>query len=225
MHRAIQIYCRRPSLGEMKALMEMGVEYIAWHVRPEDGDGLIQARTIAALARDSNTKTSLLVHSRKLTTLEAVARMIQPDFLLLSSDRDDRQMPELAARLGPSTRLMMSVPVRLAGSSEEIPSHTLAEQYQQYAGALTVDTAPDKDRLQQFGCTGRINDWKICREIVTRVKIPVVLAGGLSPANVADAIRQVNPPIIDACTSLELPDKSKDLKLCREFVEAVRSVK
>ena len=148
--------------------------------------------------------------------------MIEPDFLLLSSDRDDQQMPSLAKLIGPKTQLMMSVPVRMAGSQVEIPSLELAERYQEYAGVLTVDTAPDADRLHQFGCTGRTNDWDICRKIVTRSRVPVILAGGLSPENIVAAMGHVRPPIVDACTSLELQDKSKDLKRCQQFMDAVR---
>jgi phosphoribosylanthranilate isomerase len=208
----------------MKALIDMGIEYLGWHVRPDDGDGLIHSRQIAKLIRDAGRRSSLLVHSRKLPVLAEVAEMVRPDFLLLSSDRDDALMPELARSVGSDTKLMMSVPVRPAGSRAEIPSLAKAQDYQTYAGALTVDTALDADKLQQFGCTGKANDWVICKDIVSSSRIPVVLAGGLSPENVADAIRAVAPPIVDACTSLEMVDKSKDLARCRAFVDAVRSL-
>jgi phosphoribosylanthranilate isomerase len=49
------------------------------------------------------------------------------------------------------------------------------------------------------------------------------LAGGLSPANVAEAIAQVNPYAVDACSSLELSPGHKDTALMKAFVQAVRN--
>jgi phosphoribosylanthranilate isomerase len=215
-----QIYCRRPSLGEVQALIEIGVTHIAWDVSPQDGNGLVLSAQIAEMVRAASRKSTLLVHSRKVTALATIARMVKPDYLLLSSDRDDSEMPGLAATIGSHSKLMMSVPVRQQGSAAEIPSLERAREYALYAGALTVDTCVDPSRPTIFGCTGRTNDWSVCAAIVRTVQIPVVLAGGLDARNVGAAIKAVRPAIVDACTSVELSDKSKDLKRCAAFVAA-----
>ena len=216
----VQIYCRRPSLGEMRALIDMGVQYVAWHVKPEDGKGLIQSHQIAAYARARNAKSSLLIHSRKISELTAIIWMVKPDYLLLSSERDDARMPELAEQVRPHTQLMMSVPVRVSGSDMQLPSLELARTYEAFAGCLILDTCPDPSLIQRFGCTGRTNDWTICAEIVANARVPVILAGGLNKHNVRAAISQVKPDAVDACTALELPDKSKDLIECKAFYNA-----
>lgn len=216
----VQIYCRRPSLGETKALIEMGTTHVAWDVRPQDREQMVLAAQIADLVREAGRISTLLIHSRKRKVLATIARMVRPDFLLLSSDRNDAEMSLLSEEIAPATRLMMSVPVRVNGSSAILPSLERAVEYARYAGALTVDTCVDPSAANVFGCTGRTNDWLICAEIVRSVSIPVVLAGGLTPSNVGQAIRTVRPEIVDACTSLELADKSKNLAVCREFVEA-----
>jgi phosphoribosylanthranilate isomerase len=57
-------------------------------------------------------------------------------------------------------------------------------------------------------------------------KLPrVFLAGGLSPANVGDAIAAVRPYAVDACSSLEISPGKKDHARLREFVAAVRASK
>lgn len=221
----IQIYCRRPSLGETHALLGMGVDLIGWHAYPHDGEALIQAREIATLVRRAGARSSLLVHSRKIAVLAEVAQMVRSDFLLLSSDRDDAQMPQLARSVGPETGLMMSVPVRPTGSAAALGSAKLAETYSDYAAYLTVDTCLTEQPDRGFGCTGVTNDWSICAEIVRSVGTPVILAGGLNPDNVVESIRQVRPAAVDACTSLEYADKSKNLEECQRFVEAVRGAK
>jgi phosphoribosylanthranilate isomerase len=220
---AIQIYCRRPTLGEMEQLVLLGVEYLAWHIDPSDGDAIVQSRWIIELARRNDRRTSLLVHSRKVHVLRTIAELLEPSFLLLSSDRNDSDMPGLARAIASTTQLMMSVPVCPAGVHSKIDSVALALQYAEYAGALTVDTVLDPTRLASFGCTGVTNDWSVARRIVEAVSVPVVLAGGLAPANVAEAARAVKPAIVDACTALELSDKSKSIAACASFVAAARS--
>lgn len=224
-HTKIQVYCRRPSMGETLALLDMSVDFIAWHVHPENGDALIHSRLIAGVIRDAGATSVLLVHSRKLHVLSAVAEMISPDYLLMSSDRNDQDMPQLSSLLGSKTRLMMSVPVRPMGSAMSIDSLAIASTYANYAGMLILDTCPDPKNLERFGCTGRTNDWGICAEIVKASSCPVILAGGLDVANVASGIDVVAPFGVDACTSLELADKSKNLVTCKEFVDAVKVIK
>jgi len=217
----VQVYCRKPSLGESKALLDMGVELVAWDVRPDDGKGLLISRMIRDQIRDAGMTSTLLVHSRKIAQLVTIAKMVQPDYLLMSSDRDDSKMIELARLIQPHSKLMMSVPVVPVGESASFDSVSLAKEYSEYAGALTVDTCLTKS-AKVFGCTGVVNDWKVCKQIIDSVDIPVVLAGGLNSTNIVDAIKTVNPEIVDACTSLELGDKSKDLGLCQEFYEKVK---
>lgn len=220
----VQVYCRKPSLGETDALLAIGVDHIAWDLRPDDGATLILSRLIADRVRAAGAKSAVLVHSRKIHILTTVGRMVRPTYLLLSSNRNDAEMPTLAGDLPPETSLMMSVPVRPAGSTAQLDSMQRAERYAAFAGALILDTCPDMASVQNFGCTGRTNDWDVCATVVaTHTRLPVILAGGLSPDNVAAAVASVRPSAVDACTSLELPDKSKCLRACELFVRAARA--
>ena len=75
-----------------------------------------------------------------------------------------------------------------------------------------------------FGGTGKLGNWTVARE--TRELFPkLFLAGGLSPENVADAISQVNPYAVDACSRLESAPGRKDHARVRAFVAAVRATK
>ena len=84
--------------------------------------------------------------------------------------------------------------------------------------AIMLD-AVDKEA---FGGTGKVSNWDMAR--TTRELFPkLFLAGGLSSANVADAIRQVNPFAVDACSRLESAPGQKDHESVRAFVAAVRA--
>lgn len=82
------------------------------------------------------------------------------------------------------------------------------------AEAFLVDTPAGKER----GGTGRTFDWSLLDGVTQRI----VLAGGLGPDNVAEAVRRVRPWGVDACSRLESAPGRKDAARMRAFVQAVR---
>jgi phosphoribosylanthranilate isomerase len=74
----------------------------------------------------------------------------------------------------------------------------------------------------EWGGTGRTFDWALARR--TRELVPqLILAGGLTPENVAAAVRAVGPFAVDACSGVEVAPGRKGPDLMRRFVEAVRA--
>jgi phosphoribosylanthranilate isomerase len=82
------------------------------------------------------------------------------------------------------------------------------------AEAALIDTPSEARR----GGTGRTFDWSLAAGLSGRI----VLAGGLGPDNVAEAIRTVRPWGVDACSRLESRPGRKDIERVRAFVEAAR---
>jgi len=72
----------------------------------------------------------------------------------------------------------------------------------------------------KHGGTGKTFDWSLARE--AKELGAVILAGGLGPDNVAEAIRQVKPYAVDASSRLEAKPRVKDPELVRRFVEAAK---
>jgi phosphoribosylanthranilate isomerase len=71
---------------------------------------------------------------------------------------------------------------------------------------------------------GKTYDLSYARDAVRYSKIPVVLAGGLTPENVADAIRQVHPYAVDVASGIETAAGIKDHTKITAFIAAARSV-
>ncbi len=71
-----------------------------------------------------------------------------------------------------------------------------------------------------LGGTGHTFDWTLVRGLASRRKL--VLAGGLTPANVADAIASVGPWCVDVASGVESAPGVKDMEKVRAFVEAAR---
>lgn len=74
------------------------------------------------------------------------------------------------------------------------------------------------------GGTGKLVPWLPASEFVAQSKVPVILAGGLTPDNVAEAIRTVRPYAVDVSSGIESSPGVKDHGKMKAFVEAVRSV-
>ena len=112
--------------------------------------------------------------------------------------------------------LMRSIPV--TGQA----SIALARGYEGIADFLLLDSHRASDR--QIGALGVTHDWAISRRIVELVRTPVILAGGLGPDNVSEAIRTVRPAGVDSKTKTDRDGShQKDLGRVRRFYEAART--
>ena len=78
----------------------------------------------------------------------------------------------------------------------------------------------DAHRAGQYGGTGQIAEWNLARGLAR--KAPILLAGGLNPTNVAQAVRQVQPWGVDVASGVETSPGIKDDAKMRAFVDAVR---
>ncbi|MEM9144777.1 MAG: phosphoribosylanthranilate isomerase [Pseudomonadota bacterium] len=90
--------------------------------------------------------------------------------------------------------------------------------YSPHCDAFLLDSG--RPEAAVLGGTGDPHDWALSAEIVRRAPCPVFLAGGLDPANVARAIRQVRPFGVDVCSRLR-PGGALSPDLLSGFVEAV----
>jgi phosphoribosylanthranilate isomerase len=91
-----------------------------------------------------------------------------------------------------------------------------ASEWACHVDALILDTYDPATGRR--GATGQTHDWRISREIVRRIPVPVILAGGLTPQNVAEAIRTVGPWGVDVHTGIENRDGTRNIKSIEWFI-------
>lgn len=74
-----------------------------------------------------------------------------------------------------------------------------------------------------YGGTGQLSDWNLARDLSrTLGEVPVILAGGLGPANIAAAIAAVRPAAVDTASGVESSPGRKDAEQIRQFVSNAR---
>ena len=102
---------------------------------------------------------------------------------------------------------------------QKIISIAPLEKYQDYqvSGYLLDAWSPDA-----YGGTGRTFNWELAQ--AAKQFGPVVLAGGLTPENVAEAIRVVKPYGVDVSSGVETAPGKKDADMVREFIRAAKGL-
>lgn len=99
----------------------------------------------------------------------------------------------------------------------------LAESVRRYhRPTVTPAWLVDAYRPGEYGGTGQTADWGLARQLAEQS--PILLAGGLKPENVGEAVRQVNPWGVDVASGVESAPGVKDIEKIRAFIRAVRAV-
>jgi len=96
-----------------------------------------------------------------------------------------------------------------------------AEAVSPYVDGILLDSGSKAGSVVELGGTGRTHNWEISRRIVEAVEVPVILAGGLNPENVAEAIRLVKPNAVDVCSGVRTGGRLDSDKL-QSFMIQVR---
>ena len=194
------------------------------HVGVLVGDGsfpreqtIEKAREIfAAIPAGSKAFALSLTHD-----MDLIARLtgaLMPDVLHLGAapqHLSPSQLRTLKAEF-PKVSLMRSIPVI------DESSIALARSYDGIADWLLLDSYESGDR--QVGALGVTHSWELDRRIIKSVRIPAIIAGGLGPENVKEAIRVAHPAGVDSKTKTDKSDGShtKDLQKVAAFVKAAR---
>ena len=205
---------------EAVALVRLGVDHIGVLV----GDGsfprelsIAQTNAIFAAVPADKKRVALSLSA----DLEEVARVVVketlPDMIQVQAAIDDFSVAMTRAL---KTRFPQVAIIRAIPIFDETSIETAAS-YQGVADFLLLDSYDLGTR--QFGALGRTHDWALSRRIVDDVGIPAILAGGLGPENVAEAIAAVRPAGVDSKTRTDRPDGGgKDLARVQAFVAAAK---
>jgi len=97
-----------------------------------------------------------------------------------------------------------------------------AAEVEPLVDAVLLDSGNRDLAVKELGGTGRRHNWQISRRIRRRLSVPIFLAGGLSPQNVAEAIETVRPFGVDVCSGVRTDGKLDPQKVA-DFFEAVNA--
>jgi phosphoribosylanthranilate isomerase len=217
----VQIY-EVTSPEEASALAELGVNHIGVLV----GDGefpreqSIQAAKRIFSAIPPSSKGSALSLSANLGLIERIVASLAPAILHLGASTDLLQPEHVLQLKKKFERLIVTRSIPVVNED----SICIARRYEGIADMLLLDSHRLGD--PQIGALGVTHDWELDRKIVESVRIPAIVAGGLGPDNVLEAIRAIRPAGVDSKTKTDKDDLShtKDLEKVRQFILLAKSL-
>lgn len=173
---------------------------------------LSEAAALAPLVKGRARKVALTVDADD-ALIDAVARALQPDILQLHGRETPARAAQLAARTG--KKIMKAI-----GVSERADLAAVAD-YSAVCDWLLLDAKPPKDATRPGG-NGESFDWAIIDGFAPGK--PWLLSGGLTPANVAEALARTGAPGVDVSSGVESAPGVKDVGAIRGFVAAARAL-
>lgn len=172
----------------------------------------VQARSLAVNAPAGLAKVALVVNADD-AFLDALTREVPLDMLQLHGSESPERVSAVKARYG--LPVMKAIGVATAGDLAAI------DTYSAVADQLLIDAKPPKDAALPGG-NGLAFDWQLLRGRKYWTK-PWMLAGGLTPENVAEAVRLTGANQVDVSSGVETAPGMKDAALIDAFVKAARS--
>lgn len=220
-----QIYTAQ-TVEEARAVAAAGVDHVGVTISDRGLPGEIDLETgravIAALR--GRARSVVLTVDTDPMAVQMLAAATRSDILHLCGSISEfppaavADLREWLGRRRLGIELMQAIPVT---GPEAVAD---ARRFAPHVDWIILDSYTDA--VEGIGAAGVTHDWTVSARIVEEVEVPVILAGGLGPDNVAAAIRAVRPAGVDSLTRtnrrLEGGGFVKDVEAVTAFVEAAR---
>lgn len=197
--------CGFKTLADAQAACEAGADALGFNFYPKS-PRFIEVKKAAAIVRELPPFVAAvgLFVNPTIGDIQHAVMNCRLDYLQLHGDIDDGLLDML-----PRDKVILACPMRDARSLKQLGGRRVS--------AYLLDAT--KPGLH--GGTGETFRWDLAVK-AKQYDRPIILAGGLTPANVADAIRQTTPWAVDTASGVETSPGKKSAKLMREFVLAAK---
>ncbi len=202
--------CGLGTAVDVAACVDAGAAYVGFVFFPKSPRHLTlgAAKAMAMEVPPGVAKVALTVNATDADLDELVAA-VPLDMLQLHGTESPDRVADVRARFG--LPVMKAVGVADEGDLSALNDHALA------ADQLLIDAKPPKD-ADLPGGNGLTFDWRLIAG--RRWPVPWMLAGGLTPENVAEAVRLTGAQQVDVSSGVESAPGVKDAQLIHDFARA-----
>ena len=196
----------------MDAALDAGADFVGlmFFAKSPRNVTLRQAAELAERARGRATVVTVTV-SADDALLMSIAENVRPDLIQAHGDETPERITEMARMTGIGVYKVLKV--RTAEHAAKAKAFVTSR-------FIMFDAMPPEGAVLPGG-NGLAFDWAILRDAAR----PYMLAGGLSPENVAEAIRVTGAPMVDVSSGVESAPGIKDSSLIRKFIEAAKAAR
>jgi len=207
----VKICCIK-NIEEARLALRYGASALGFVSAMPSGPGPISEDQIAAIIRHvpRGIATFLLTSHQDAASIIAQQQRIKANTLQLVDSVSFSLYRELRSAL-PGIVIVQVIHVT---GNEAVEA---AEAVAPFVDAILLDSGNPNLPVKELGGTGRVHDWKLSRTIREHVTVPIYLAGGLRPDNVAEAIRLVRPYAVDLCSGVRINGNLDEAKLSAFF--------
>ena len=226
---------------EAEKCIELGVDHLGSVILSLDEWRLPLLRETVGLTEGMKCKSSMIPLFRDLDVACRVLDYYRPDYIHFCDALTDAngkikglekfiEFQETVKHKFPEIGIIRTIPIPQKRDAPDFPSLEMARGFEHASDLFLTDTWREDAPVEGFiGITGETVDPKIAQDLVRQSAIPVILAGGLSPENVHDALMTVRAAGADSCTLTNRVDDQgspirfeKDFHKVGDFVKGVR---
>lgn len=209
--------CANKNINDAKMCIDAGADFLGILVGQKHGStDFIDKYTAKEMVNFSKRKikTVLVTHLINSDEIIELSQFIGNDVIQLHSNIDESEVEKIVKAL-PNIKLIRLIHISQKG---QICTNYKTMKYADYylLDSFNLET-------NQVGGTGLIHDWNIDRELIEKLNKPTFIAGGLTPKNVASAIKAAKPGGVDVNSGCKL-NGIKNERLVKEFVFNAKNV-
>lgn len=206
-------------LEEAKNIIQAGADYLGFPlfltVRPPD---LTKSEAINIVrALPDTVKPVLITYLNSATYIKKLASILNVKLIQLHGNIALNEIIALKKQL-PAAKIIKSIIIKAFDINYY---NATIKHFSPYVDAFTTDIYDIKNGA--CSSISKIHIWEISRHLVEMSPLPVMLAGGLTPENVSEAILTVQPAGVDVHTGVENTTGRKDLGRMQLFVKNARA--
>ena len=204
--------CGLSTAETMQAALDAGAEMVGLNFYPKSPRYVTpeKAAKLAAQAR-GRTKIVVLVVDADDALIKSIVSAVGPDYIQVHGSETPARVAEIAQTFG--------LPVIKVIKVKEASDVASAKAYKDVADLILFDAKAPEELLP--GGNGLSFDWNLLKGKGGLF----MLSGGLTPDNVAEAIRLTRAPIVDVSSGVESLPGKKDISLIRKFIERAKSAR
>ncbi len=233
----IQIYeIQTPQ--EAEKCIELGVDHIGSVVLRFDEWRVPLLKETVGLTEGTDVKSSLIPLFHYSELIYRTLDYYRPNYIHFCDSLTDQngrltdlekfiKLQTVLKEKFPEVGIIRSIPIPKKGVAPDLPFLEIAKALQTSSDIFLTDTWLGKEPVEGYiGITGETADWEMAQSLVRQSRIPVILAGGLSPDNVYDSIMEVLPSGADSCTQTNMVvDEGDPIRFQKDFHKVEKFVK
>ena len=223
---------------EAEKCIALGVDHIGSVVLSQDEWRQPLLKEVILLSEGTEVKNSLIPLFRDKDPLYRVLDYYRPSYIHFcdsltdpdGSARDLNGFIQLQTEIKekfPEIGIIRTIPIPRKTKFRDFPTLKIARELEPVSSLFLIDTWVGQEPVEGFiGITGVTVDWEIAGALVLQSEIPVILAGGLAPDNVYQALTEVLPAGADSCTRTnEVDENGKLIRFKKDFIKVEKFVK